>query len=812
MSAKKYLPYLLAVLSFVVVSLAYFYPVLEGKELFQSDIAQFRGMSSEVREFRDLQGEEPYWTNRAFGGMPTYQLSTYYPHDYIKKLDGLIRFLPRPADYLFLYFLSFFVLLTVLKTEWRLALIGSLGFGLSTYLIIILGVGHNAKAHAIGYMPLVLAGILLVFRGRFLPGFVLTALAMALEINASHPQMTYYLLFCVLIFGIVYLVEAYREKQLPDFFKKVAILAGAVLLSVGVNATSLMATREYASESTRSASELSINPDGSPKEPSSGLSKEYITEYSFGLLETFDLFIPRFMGGSNNENLGKDSQTYEFLKDKAGRKQALTFAENAPMYWGDQPIVAAPPYIGAVLIYLFLLGAFLIRGKLKNWLVAATIFSIVLSWGKNFDLVTNFFIDYVPLYNKFRAVSSIQVIAELCVPLLGILGLRAYLGEGHSREEKFRAFKKATVVGGGLALFFTAFGSNLFAFESYRDPGFENMLEGLSGVLVEDRRTIFFQDSLRTLIYVVAMASVLWLYLSDKIGEIAVLGSLLVVVLLDLVTVDRRYVNEDDFIPRRRLEQPFELSPAKEAILNDKGHYRVINFMVNPMNDGGTSFFFNSVGGYHAAKPRRYQELFDFQIARNNIEVLNMLNTRYILYPGEENRESVQLNEDANGNAWFVEEIEWVTDADQEIRALDSLDTKRSAVINREFEYLLDSFQPRKEIGSTIELTSYKANELTYRSEAEFEQLAVFSEMYYKKGWNAYVDGELVPHLRADYVLRALRVPAGRHEIVFRFEPEVIAIGSRVTLVSYALLLLVPGAWFLIQKKKNVQSYPQKTV
>jgi hypothetical protein len=812
MSAKKYLPYLLAILSFVIVSLAYFYPVLEGKALFQSDIAQFRGMSSEVKEFRDLNGEEPYWTNRAFGGMPTYQLSTYYPHDYIKKLDGLIRLLPRPADYLFLYFLSFFVLLTVLKTEWKLAVIGSLGFGLSTYLIIILGVGHNAKAHAIGYMPLVLAGILLVFRGRYLPGFVLTALAMALEINSSHPQMTYYLLFCVLIFGITYLVEAFREKQLPDFFKKVAILAVAVLLSVGVNATSLMATREYAAQSTRSASELKFNPDGSPKQASTGLSKEYITEYSFGLLETFDLFIPRFMGGSNNEDLGKDSQTYEFLKDKAGRKQALTFAENAPMYWGEQPIVAAPPYIGAVLIYLFLLGAFLIRGKLKNWLVAATIFSIVLSWGKNFGLVTDFFIDYVPLYNKFRAVSSIQVIAELCVPLLGILGVRAYLGDGHSKEEKFRAFKRATIVGGGLALFFTAFGTNMFAFESYRDPSFENMLEGLSGVLVEDRRILFFQDSLRTLIYVVITASVLWLHLGERIGRNAVLGSLLVVVLLDLVTVDRRYVNEDDFIPRSRLEKPFELSPVKAEVLKDKSHYRVINFMVNPMNDGSTSFFFNSVGGYHAAKPRRYQELFDYQIARNNMEVLNMLNTRYILYPGEENRESVQLNEEANGNAWFVEEIKWVDDADEEIRALDSLDTKRSAVINREFEDLLGSFKARKEIGSKIELTSYKANELVYRSEAEFEQLAVFSEMYYRNGWKAYVDGELVPHLRADYVLRALRVPAGKHEIVFRFEPEVIEIGNRVTLVSYALLFLVPVAWFFIDRKKNVQSYPQKTV
>lgn len=803
---------MIAVVAFAIVSLAYFYPVLEGKALFQSDIAQFRGMSSEVKEFREQYGEEPYWTNRAFGGMPTYQLSTYYPNDYIKKIDSLLRFLPRPADYLFLYFLSFFVLLMTLKVDWKLALTGAIGFGLSTYLVIILGVGHNAKAHAIAYMPLVLAGILLVFRGKYLPGFVLTALSMALEINASHPQMTYYLLFCVLIFGLVYLVEAFRERQVPEFFKKVLILLGAVILSVGVNATSLMATREYASESTRSASELTINPDGSPKERSTGLSREYITEYSFGILETFDLFIPRFMGGSNSENLGKDSQTYDFLKDKAGRQQALTFAENAPMYWGDQPIVAAPPYIGAVILYLFALGAFLIKGPLKKWLVAATVFSIVLSWGKNFGLVTDLFIDYVPLYNKFRAVSSIQVIAELCVPLLGILGIRAFLGDEHTQEEKFQAFKKASIVVVGLALFFTAFGSNLFAFESYRDPSFENMLEGLSGILVEDRRTLFFQDSLRTLIYTVIATSLLWLFMGDKIRRDAVIVSLLVLILLDMVVVDRRYVNESDFISRSRLERPFELSPMKKEILKDEAHYRVINFMVNPMNDGGTSFFFNSVGGYHAAKPRRYQELFDFQIARNNIEVLNMLNTKYFIFPDEQNQESVQLNVDANGNAWFVEEIEWVNTANDEIKALDSLDTKRTAVVNREFEGLLDSFKPRNEIGSSIELTSYKANEMVYRSNSSTEQLAVFSEMYYEKGWKAYVDGELTPHFRVNYVLRAMRIPPGQHEIVFRFEPGVIGTGNRITLISYALLLLVPGAWFLLEKRKNVQSHPQKTV
>ncbi len=803
MNIKKFLPLLVVLLTFVIVSLAYFSPVLEGKELFQSDIAQFRGMSKEVKEFRDEYQKEPYWTNRAFGGMPTYQLSTYYPNDYIKKLDSILRFLPRPADYLFLYFLGFFLLLSVLKVDWKLALIGALGFGFSTYLIIILGVGHNAKAHAIAYMPFVLAGLLLVFQKKYLLGFVLTALAMALEINASHPQMTYYLLFTVLIFGIVQLIEAFKQKELPVLAKQVGILLVAVVLAVGVNATSLLATKEYAEHSTRSKSELTINPDGSPKEITSGLSKEYITQYSFGLLETFDLFIPRFMGGSNSEKLDKESYTYRYLKEKAGRKQALGFVENAPMYWGDQPIVAAPPYIGAVFIFLFVLGALLVKGPLKKWLLAATIFSILLSWGKNFDLLTNFFIDYVPLYNKFRAVSSIQVIAEIAVPLLAILGLHHFLNSKVDKSEKLKAFKWAGISVAGLALFFTAIGANLFAFESFRDGNYENMLAGLSDVLIEDRRTIFFQDSVRSLVFVVITACLLWLFLSEKIKKNIVVIGVLVLVLLDLVVVDQRYVNNDDFISKSRLENPFELSPMQGEILKDEGHYRVLNFMVDPLNDGSTSFYHNSIGGYHAAKPRRFQELYEFQIARNNMEVLNMLNTKYFIFPGENNVENVQLNEDANGNAWFVHDIEFVETANEEIRALDSLSTKEKVVLTRNYEELIKNMRFEQDSMASIVLSSYKANEMTYKTASQTDQLAVFSEIYYKDGWNAYLDGEEIPYMRANYVLRAAVIPAGNHELIFKFEPKVIQTGRNISLISYGLLLLIPLGWYFKERKNK---------
>ncbi len=804
MDFKKILPYLITILTFVVVSLVYFSPVLKGKELFQSDIAQFRGMAKEVQEFRAEYGEEPYWTDRAFGGMPTYQLSTYYPNDYIKKIDSIIRFLPRPADYLFLYFIGFFILLLVLKIEWKLAVIGSLAFGFSTYFIIILGVGHNAKAHAIAYMPLVLAGFLLVFQNRYLQGFVLTALAMALEINTSHPQMTYYLLFMILIFGIVYLIDAFKNKDLLNYFKKVGVLFVAVFLAVGVNATSLLATKEYADHSTRSRSELTINPDGSPKEQTSGLSKNYITEYSYGKLETFDLFIPRFMGGSNNEKLGEDSYIYRFLKDKGGRKQALSWTENAPMYWGDQPIVAAPAYIGAIMIFLFVLGIFLVKDNLKKWLVAATIFSILMSWGKNFDILTNFFIDYVPLYNKFRAVSSIQVIAELAVPLLGILSVQKLFDKKITKEDKLKALKWSSIIVVGLSVFFTLAGTNLFSFESFRDPGFENILKGFSDVLIEDRRTIFFQDSLRTLIAVVVAAGILWLYLDEKINKNTVLGVLLISVLVDMVGVDKRYVNNDDFITASKLEKPFLKSEIDKEIQKDKGHYRVLNFLVNPMNDGSTSFFHNSIGGYHAAKPRRYQELYDFQIARNNIEVLNMLNTKYIIFPDDNNRANVQFNDEANGNVWFVENLKFVNNADQEIKALDSIDTKKVAVINKDFLNELENFKFQKDSTASIQLVKYKANELIYESNSSVDQLAVFSEIYYKNGWNAYIDGELNSHFRADYVLRAMLIPQGKHKIEFKFEPDIIKTGNKITLISYAFLILIPLGWFYKERKSNV--------
>lgn len=799
MNFKKFLPYVIAIVVFTIASLIYFNPVLSGKQIKQSDITQFKGMSKQVVDYRVENGEEPYWLGNAFSGMPAFQVSAYYPNDFVRYLDKGLRFLPRPADYLFLYFLGFFLLLIALKVDWKLAILGSLSFGFSTYLIIIFGAGHNAKAHAIGYMPMVIAGVLYLFQKRYLLGFVVTSLAMALEIYANHPQMTYYLGFCLLILVIVEGIEAIKTKEFSVFIKQVSVLVVAVIIGVSVNATRLMSMKQYADFSTRGKSELTINPDGTPKEKSTGLDKEYITEYSYGIAETFNLIMPRFMGGGTFEKLGEDSNFYQTLESNAGKSVAKEYSNQVLTYWGKQPIVEAPAYIGVILFFLFFLGVFLVRGRLKYWLVSATIFSILMSWGKNFEVLTNFFIDYVPLYNKFRAVSSIQVIAELCVPLLGIIALKGFFSSKVSSEEKKEALKKALYVIGGLLLVFTVFGSSLFAFEGIRDAQYQQLPE-LIDALKSDRKSMLFMDGVRSLILVTLSAGLLWFLLKNKLKEIPVIIGLTVLILFDLISVDINYVNKEDFTSKRKVIKPFIATKANNEILKDKSYYRVANFATNPMMDGRTSYFHNSIGGYHAAKMKRYQELFDYQIAKNNMEVLNMLNTKYFIV-GED---KFQENPDANGNAWFVNNIKLVSSADEEIKALDNLKTNEVAVLRKSsLENSKINFPQEKDSTATIALIKNAITELVYKSTTRKEQFAVFSEIYYKDGWNAYIDGELVPHYRVNYVLRGMLVPKGNHTIEFKFQPKVIKTGSTIALLSYVLLLLVPIGWFFLNRKKE---------
>lgn len=818
-SLKRILQYVLPVLGFVVLALAYFNPVLQGRQIFQSDIAQYRGMSKQQTDFRNQTGTETYWTNSAFGGMPTYQLGAQYPHNYIKKLDATLRFLPRPADYLFLYFLSFFILLLVLKVDYKLAALGALAFGFSTYLIIILGVGHNSKAHAIAYMPLVLAGIVLTFKKRYVAGFLLTTLAMGLELFANHYQMTYYLLLLVVVLGLSYLVYAIKRNILPDFLKALGILVVAVLLSIGLNATNILATKEYVAESTRGKSELTMTPNGTPKQTTDGLDKDYITEYSYGKLESFDLFIPRFMGGGNHEPLGQDSNTYEaFRRLGASPVEALQQADHAPMYWGNQPIVEAPAYIGAIVIFLAVVALFLVKGRLRWWLVGGTLLSLFLSFGKNFSLLTDFFIDYVPLYNKFRAVSSIQVLLELCVPILAVFGLVKIFHNKDNENSKLKAIKWSTVILGGLALVFLLLKTSLFDFKGLNDDYYAQAYgRQFIEALKQDRIHIFTIDTLRSLVLVLLSAGLLWMYLKKKLNQNKTILAFAVLILFDLVMVDRRYVNNDDFVSKRQVETPFQPTQADLQVLKDTTHYKVLDLTANPFNSARASYFHNAFGGYHAAKPRRAQEIMNYQIQKNNLQVLNMLNIKYIIKTDEQGQTIPLENPKANGNAWFIEALQQVDTADKAMQALDSLNTKDAATIQKSQVEVFDSplqtapkrtittFKYTVDSTATIQLKEFKPNYLKYQSNNPNDGFAVFSENYYKNGWQATIDGEPVAHYRVDYLLRGLPIPAGNHIVEFKFDPQVVKTGSTIALASSILvgLLLLGGLFYEFRKRQS---------
>ena len=802
---KQCIPHIVAILLFIIASVLYFSPILQGKQIKQNDISQYIGMSKSFKEFNKNSDNETFWNDAAFGGMPTYQLGAKYPHNYIKKLDLSLRFLPRPADYVFLYFLSFYILLLVLKVDWRYALIGSFAFGFSTYYLVILGAGHNAKAHAIAYFPLVLAGIFLVFNKKYLLGFLLTTIAMGLELNANHFQMTYYLLFLVLVIGLVYLFYAFKNKELKQFFIAVGTMSIGVVLSLGLNATNLLATSEYAQESTRSKSVLTINTDGTKKEVTNGLDKDYITYWSYGVGESLNLFVPGLFGGSNSEPIKKDALIVKKMQRmfNISGKDAQQYAGQF-MYWGNQPGVSGPAYLGAVVIFLFVLGLFLVKGRLKKWILFGGGLLLILSWGKNFSLLTNLFIDYVPFYNKFRAVSSMQVIVELVVPILGILGLYNFFHNIESKEQKSKALKYTVFITAGLATLFYLSKGFLFDFVGSNDGMLiENYGADFLNMIKDQREAIFTSDVLRTLILVLLSAGILWLYLKEKLNENVALLLIGFLIIFDLVGVDKRYLNDDNFVSARKVNVPFQLTEADNIILKDSSHYRVLDFSANPFNNARTSYFHKSLGGYHAAKPKRAEDIFDFYVSKNNIGVINMMNVKYIIQ--NNNGNTVALNNPyTNGNSWFVDKVQTVQTADEEIILLDSLNLKKQAVVQFgqgeiKESYKLDSL-------ASIKLSLYKPNHLVYESSNANDGFAVFSEVYYKNGWNAYLNNELLPHFRVNYLLRGLPIPKGKNIIEFKFEPQVIKTGSSIALASSIcfILLLLGGIFYKFNTKKGV--------
>lgn len=824
---KQIVPHLAVFILFIIASLAYFYPVLSGKKVYQNDIVQYKGNARQLIETREATGEEIYWTDSVFGGMPTYQLGARYKYDFIDQLDRAIRFLPRPADYLFLYFICFYILMMVLRVDWRLGLLGALAFGFSTYLVIILGVGHNAKAHAIAYFPLVLSGIILVFQRNYLWGGILTALAMALELQANHPQMTYYLLMAVAILGIAYLIDAIRRKNLPHYFRSIGIMTAAVLLALGTNAGNLLATKEYSEESTRGPSELTINAQGESLQTTTGLEYDYITQYSYGIAESLNLIIPRFAGGGSGERPDESSNSVQFLMDSYNipKSDAFQFVQQSvPLYWGAQPIVEAPAYIGITVFFLALLAIFLIRGRLKWWTIGASILALLLSYGKNLDFLTSLFVDYVPLYNKFRAITSIQVIIELCIPIIAIVGLYQLFNKKHNVADKWKALKYAALGLGGFLALIALFGNQIFDFAGPYDASYRNndqLGQGFVDALRQDRFEVMQSDALASLLFVGLMTVALFLFLKSKISENLLLIGLGVLLLIDLVGFDQNYINyketateRSNFVSASDYDPPFNPTQADVAIAQDTEVFRVYDLLQDPFNSGRSPFFHRSLGGYHGAKPRRISNLADFylrdengylipEVTEQNQEILNMFNVKYIITANENQLQTIE-NEQRLGVAWFVDSIIEVPDANTEITALNQLNGDQLAVIQKSQKEELGLTVIGKDSLASIELIDYHPERLVYQAKNSQEGLAVFSEAYYPHGWTATIDGIDTPIAKVNYALRGIKVPAGEHEIVFQFSPQVVKTGNTVMLASNILLgLFILGSGFLWIRKKR---------
>jgi hypothetical protein len=798
---NKFYPHALVIIGFVFISVLYFYPVLQGKKIYQSDIVQYTGMAKEQNDFRANENAEPYWTNSAFGGMPTYQLGAKYPHDYIGHLDDLIRFLPRPADYLFVYFLGFYLLLLVLKIKPLQAFFGALAFGFSTYLIIILGVGHNAKALAIAYMPMVVAGVLLVYRKKYILGGLLTMVAVALEINANHFQMTYYLFIFLLVITGYYFFKYFKDKDFKAVGYSIAVFAVTGVLALGANATNLLATSEYAKTSTRSDNELTFNADGSKVENTNALSNDYITEYSYGISESLNLFVPRLFGGSNSENLGNQSKMFEFMISQGVPEgQATDFASGLPTYWGDQPIVAAPAYIGAVVFFLFILALFVDKRKIKYIFVLGALVSLVLSWGKNFSILTDLLIQFVPMYNKFRAVSSIQVILELCIPVLAIMGLQSFL-KADSKQQWKSLWQTAAVCLGIVALLFVF--KDMFNFAGSSDKYYrESYGPEFLDALKEDRRSLYNADLLRSGFFVLVAATFLWLFTKNRIAQkttIILVGLLLVA---DLFFIAKNYVSAKDFVSASEVEVPFQATETDLKIQQDTTHYRVFEIDGN-MSSARASYFHKSIGGYSAVKPKRMQQIFDYQLSKNNMAVLNMLNIKYIIQKDTAGVDYPTMNPEANGNAWFVKNIKTVHSADEEMKSLKGFNSKEVAIYNKEtLDKSIMKSDFAKDTLATIQLTKFKSNQLNYFSKNRNDGFGVFSEMYYKNGWIATIDGKETPIMRVNYVLRGIAIPAGNHKIEFKFDPQVIKTGSAIALISSVLMVLLVAIGIYFERKR----------
>ena len=755
-----------ALLFFLLLSCVFYYPALQGKVLEQSDIIQYNGMAHLRNELRAA-GEESYYTQNAFGGMPTYQLGAQYAYQGIKTIDRLIRFLPRPIDYLFLYLISFYILLSSLKIDFKLSMLGSLAFSLATYHLIIIEVGHNSKAHAIGYFPLVLASLLYLFRSRkiILPTLFLT-LSMALELAANHYQMTYYLFMLIGMYLLFRAYQAITVKEGVLFLKRLGVFIVSVSWAVLLNASTIFATRQYAQFSTRSTPEISI--EGAST--NSGLSFDYITAYSYGIAESFNLFIPRLFGGSNSERLPKGSHLELLLKKyNLSPTEIENFTNSSPLYFGSQPIVAAPAYLGASVLLLFVLGLITLSFKDYKWLYFSMLLALFLSFGKNLSFLSHLFIDYFPLYNKFRAVSSIQVILSFTVPIIAVLGLRKWLSSPSTQSLMKALIISLIVISLGILLPFTLgfSGANDISYESAYGPEFMDALRS-------DRTALALKDSLRSFLIILVVCTVLYIY-SKRLKEV-LLYLVVGAVLLDLGGVAYRYTSVDHFQSKREFQNPIPLTDADKEIQSDNGYYRVFN-LNEGLNGATTAYHHRSIGGYHAAKPAFISQIFEYHIANENYEVLDLLNIKYLISNDEEGRIASSYP-NSKGPVWIARSIDYQPSLKESFLNLPLISQSESIEINEPFSFDYEENRTLSE-HEFVEVSSFKESKISYRYRLESPAFVIFSEWYYSPSPEDWVlrrdNGESLKIYRTNYAFMGAMLSEGEGEITLSFEPKIIS-------------------------------------
>lgn len=812
-------PHLVALLLFIFIAFAYFLPVIEGKELVAHDTDSWRSMAQETIEYNKSHDDVTLWTNSMFGGMPNYQISMVQPNNVLQYVEKVIMSFPRPVSNVFLYLICFYILLLSFGLKPWQAIAGAIGFTFASYNFIVIAAGHNSKAITIAYVAPLIGAVFLAFREKRFLGAVLTAFFLSLAIRANHIQILYYTLIILFFFAIVEFIFSIREKKFPDFLKSAGVLIIAAIIAVGMNATSLLTTYEYSHYTMRGKSNgLTADTQSSQH----GLNKEYITQWSYGVDETLTLLIPDFMGGASTGKLSMKSETAGHLKNLGvpdGQiKQIVT---QLPLYRGTQPGTSGPVYLGAIVIFLFVLSFFVVDKKLKWWLVPMIILTMMLSWGKNFMPLTDFFIDYVPMYNKFRAVSMTLFATGFGIALLAFLAMKEVYEGNISKEKLTKSITVSALITGGICLVFALVPSLAGSFVSPQDAQFQGDYAFLKDTLPLDRQSLLRSDAFRSLVFIILGAFVLWSFVKGFLKKNVSIALLAFFILIDLFPVAKRYLNDDNF-ESKRPTQLVQKTPADEAILQDKSQFRILDATVDIFNDATPSYFHKNIGGYHAAKLRRYQELINMQLTGeigklfgafgsattaesitpvfDSLRVMNMLNMKYVIY----NKQAPPLvNPYHNGNAWFVNNIRIAQDANEEMKLLGEIDTRHELVIDKSLASALPS-KVTPDSTAKISLKSYAPNHLIYSVDTKTDQVAVFSEIYYDKGWKATIDGKEVPYTRVNYLLRAMPLKAGSYDVEFRFAPGSYSTGNLLALISSVLLIIGLATYlFLFFRKKK---------